>query len=85
MEGITQNGLTRLLLEELQIEVPSPHFDLLETGLLDSLKLVELLTQLEMQFGTQIDINDLDINTFRSIASISEFLDRQKGTGQRAG
>ena len=51
--------------------------DLVETGLLDSLALIELLAQLEETFGVSVSTDDLELENFRSIASITGFVARR--------
>ena len=58
----------------LHLEVPSHDADLFETGVLDSLAFVELLLQLEREFGVTTTVDDLDVETFRSIACIADFV-----------
>ena len=48
--------------------------DLLETGLLDSLGLVELLFHLEQRFGFTTNFADLDFENFRSVERIAEMV-----------
>jgi D-alanine--poly(phosphoribitol) ligase subunit 2 len=62
-------------------EVESPQVDLFETGLLDSMGLIELLFNLEQQFGFQLDITHLDLDQFRSIESIANLVE-SSGVGQ---
>jgi D-alanine--poly(phosphoribitol) ligase subunit 2 len=64
-----------LFLDRLNTRVESPETDLLESGILDSIALVELLFGLEQEFGVRIAIADLDIDSFRSIASIASMID----------
>jgi acyl carrier protein len=71
--GVHQK-LTELFARRLNLHVPSVDTDLMETGLLDSLTLVELLAQLEETFGISISIDDLEFEHFRSIASIAGFV-----------
>jgi len=65
----------RLFVEALNAEVPSVDADLIESGLLDSLALVELLFALEREFSVAIALEELDIDTFRSVRRIGEFVD----------
>lgn len=58
----------------LNIDVPSIHTDLFESGVLDSLALVELLLQLEREFGVTVSSHDLEVENFRTIAHISTFV-----------
>ena len=73
-----QAQLTALFTERLHVEVPSFETDLLETGILDSLKFVELLLQIEQQFQVQIVAVDLEIESFRSIEKIASVVLRHK-------
>ena len=67
-------GLRALFIEDLHIEVPSADVDLFETGILDSLQVVELLLQLEQRFGFQIKIDDIDLDDLRTPARIARLL-----------
>jgi acyl carrier protein len=77
-EAVTDR-VQRLFVETLNVEVPSPDTDLIEGGLLDSLALVELLFALEREFAVTIALENLDIDVFRSIRSIAEFVENTKG------
>lgn len=66
--------IVRLFEEELHLEIPSADTDLFETGALDSMAFVELLLQLERQFGITVSFDDLELDNFRSIKKISEFV-----------
>jgi acyl carrier protein len=72
-----QQKLTELFARKLNLEVPSFETDLLGTGLIDSLTLVELLTQLQETFGVSISTDELEVENFRSIASIARFMSRR--------
>jgi acyl carrier protein len=67
-------ALQDLFRRVLSIEVSSADTDLIERGLLDSLALVELLVAIEREFGIEVNVADLEIETFRSIATISDFI-----------
>ena len=66
--------LTSLFLEQLNVEVPAPDTDLIESGLLDSMKLVELLVQIEQQFGLRIELETIEIDDLRSVSGIARML-----------
>lgn len=72
--SVLHQKLTALFASNLNLDVPSVETDLIGTGLLDSLALVELLAQLEETFGVSISTDDLELDNFRSIASIAEFV-----------
>ena len=66
--------LGALFVESLHIEVPSADTDLFESGILDSLQLVELLVQLERRFGFKIKIDDIDLEDLRTLAGIARLV-----------
>jgi len=66
--------LNALFLDQLNIEVPGPDTDLIETGLLDSMKLVELLVQIEQQFGIRIELEQIEIDDLRSVRGIARMI-----------
>lgn len=69
-----QTRLAALLADDLHIAVPTPDTDLLSTGRLDSLGIVELVMQIERRFGVAIEADDLELDNFRSINSLTDFL-----------
>lgn len=58
----------------LNLDVPSVDTDLFETGVLDSLAFVDLLLALEQKFGVTTSLDDLEVDNFRSIARIADFV-----------
>jgi acyl carrier protein len=64
--------------QRLAIEVESPSVDLLDTGLVDSVTLVELLLMLEEQFGVNLPLEDLEMEDFRSLARIADLVARTR-------
>ena len=72
----------RLFVEALNIQVPSAETDVIDGGLLDSLKLVELLFALEREFDISIAMENLDIDTFRSVSRIADFVEETQGGGR---
>lgn len=71
--------------QRLAIEVESPTVDLLDTGLVDSVTLVELLLVLEQQFAISLPLEDLEMEDFRSVARIADLVARTKSaSGVRA-
>ncbi len=64
----------RLLRDALSIELPSRDTDLLQAGLLDSLTLVQLLVEVEAEFGIEIPLDDFDPDQFRTAESIARFV-----------
>jgi len=72
----------RLFGDELLIDVGSATTDLIETGLLDSLALVELIAAIEQEFQVDLALDALDIDAFRTVESIAAFVEGLvRGTG----
>jgi D-alanine--poly(phosphoribitol) ligase subunit 2 len=71
--------LHRLFVTALNIDVPSSDLDLFDAGILDSLGFVELLVHLEREFGVTTSVDDLEVENFRSIACIADFIETRGG------
>jgi acyl carrier protein len=63
--------LNALFLDKLNIKVPAPDTDLIESRLLDSMQIVELLLQIEQEFGLRIELEHVDFDDLRSVARIA--------------
>ena len=68
------NQITQLFAEKLNIEVPAPDTDLIESGLLDSLRLVELLLEIEASLGCRIPVDEIDLDDLRSVSRIARLI-----------
>jgi len=68
------NEVAGIFSQKLHVDVPSHDSELFESGILDSLLLVELLFQLELQFGVNISLGENDIEDFSSIERITLML-----------
>jgi D-alanine--poly(phosphoribitol) ligase subunit 2 len=66
--------ISRLFAGTLNRPVPSVDLDLFEAGVLDSVAFIELLLHLELDYGLRASAADLDLDRFRSIACIAEFV-----------
>lgn len=70
------SGIQAVLRDRLMIVVVSPDIDLLESGLVDSIGLVELILELEERFGVSLPMEDLEIDDFRSVYGIADLIVR---------
>jgi acyl carrier protein len=61
----------RVFADALSMHVPSDDTDLIESGLLDSLTLVELVLAVEREFGISLPFDELEIENFRTVQSIA--------------
>ena len=69
-----EERLTQTLVDVLHVDIPSRETDLIRTGRLDSVGLVDLLLRLERQYGVRVDMEALEIDQFRSLGSITAFV-----------
>lgn len=60
-----------LFRERMQIAVPDADAELLESGLLDSAGLVDLLLQLEDLFGVTLQMEEFEMDDFRNCDAIA--------------
>jgi acyl carrier protein len=66
--------LNALFLDQLHVEIPGPDTDLIDSGLLDSLQLVELLVQIEQNFGLRIALEQVEFDDLRSVTRIARLI-----------
>jgi acyl carrier protein len=69
-----EDRLAQTLMDVLHVDVPSRETDLIRTGRLDSVGLVDLLLRLERQYGVHVEMDDLEVDQFRSLGSITAFV-----------
>ena len=67
--------VSRLIAENLFLEVTSPEEDLLSSGAIDSLSLIQLLVTLEEYFGVRIPLAELEIEDLRTVQSIARLIE----------
>lgn len=67
-------NLSAIFSDELHIEVPSPDTDLFDSGLLDSLQLVQLLLHVEQRLGLRISLDEMELEDLRSISRLARVL-----------
>jgi acyl carrier protein len=63
-----------ILTRQFKIDPASLESDLIATGMLDSLAIVELALELETRFGVRIALDQLEMDAFRSASSIADFV-----------
>jgi acyl carrier protein len=81
-EPIDITQLIANLFATLNVDIPSEDADLCESGLMDSLVLVEFLSQLEEQMGITVAIDELEpyeFSTIRRIRALVLSLDMARG------
>ncbi len=79
----TIDQLKQLIAEELDVNIQmaeiEPDASLLEDGLgLDSIAIVELITLIEEKFTVEFDEDDLDMDAFANIQTLSQWIEEHK-------
>jgi acyl carrier protein len=69
-----EDRIRGVFVEALSVQPPSDEADLIESGVIDSLALVELLFALEQEFSVSMPLDTLEVESFRSIRTIGEFI-----------
>ena len=69
---ILQRRVASFFSERLHVDVPLYDADLVQTGVLDSLALVELILFIEQEFRFEVPLDEID--HFRSISSIAALI-----------
>jgi methoxymalonate biosynthesis acyl carrier protein len=60
----------------------APDDDLLRLGILDSMAIMEIVGFLEMMYGVSVEGDDVTIDNFRSLAAMTELVERKLGEGR---
>jgi acyl carrier protein len=55
----------------MHVEVDSIDTDLIESGVIDSLALVELIFQIEQELGINIRLDEVGVESFRTVKGIA--------------
>lgn len=69
----TQSKVHRIFVDRLEVDV-DVDTDVIESGILDSLAFVQLLIELEQEFGVKIDVATLELDDFSSVSRIARFV-----------
>lgn len=71
-------SIVELFRNQLSVEVQDLDADLIADGLMDSFMLVDLIMFLEQEHDIMIDFEGLEVDNFRSIMSITRFVEARK-------
>jgi D-alanine--poly(phosphoribitol) ligase subunit 2 len=71
--------LGSVFVESFHIEVPAADTDLLESGILDSFQMVQLLFELEQRFGVRLKLDDIDLDDLRTLSRIARLVAAANG------
>jgi acyl carrier protein len=73
-EQLLEQQIAGLVRDVLQIEVTSSDDDLIAGGMLDSLGVVTLIAELEVDLGHELVLDEFDIESFRTVRRIAAFV-----------
>ncbi|GEB53036.1 MULTISPECIES: acyl carrier protein [Streptomyces] len=76
--NVDTEEITRFLADALGQPV-GPRDDYFAQGLADSLFALELVTFVEERFGLTVEVEDLDLDSFRTAERVTRFVRRKKG------
>ncbi|MEU1055526.1 phosphopantetheine-binding protein [Streptomyces sp. NPDC005876] len=62
----------------------TPDQDYIAEGLIDSLLALELVTRVETLFGIEVEVDDLDLDNFRTASRVAAFVSRKRGAPEPA-
>jgi acyl carrier protein len=71
--------LSGLLANGMRIEGATHDAELIDSGRLDSLGVIELLMLVEQEFGITIEPDDLELENFRTITAIADLVRARAG------
>jgi len=76
-ESMIKSAVCDYILEHVNIESLDYDDDIFEEGLVNSLFAIELMVFLEKTFSIKITMEDLDMEHFKSINSIYDFVNKK--------
>ena len=71
-----QQQIIEIFSERFETRLESEDVDLLETGLVDSVRIVELVLELEQRFGISLPFEELEIDDFRTVLRLAQRISR---------
>ncbi len=74
-----KEAISRFILDSINLRDLKEDDHLFETGIVNSLFAVQLMTFIEKTFAIEIGSDDLDIENFKSIKSTSTFVLKKNG------
>jgi D-alanine--poly(phosphoribitol) ligase subunit 2 len=72
-----EEAIVLIYRDALDIEITGVDVDVFEGGLLDSLGLVMLVSEIEERFGLRIPFETLEIDEFRTVRSLARVVEAQ--------
>ena len=76
-----RTGIFEIFVERFDTRLASGEVDLLEARLVDSVKLVDLVLEIEQRFGVVLPFEELEIEDFRTVSRLAERIARNPAVG----
>jgi methoxymalonate biosynthesis acyl carrier protein len=80
-----EQSIIGFLRDRFGIEVAEPGADLIESGILDSAMVVDLVLYLEEGFGVMVALEDLEFENFATVSRIASFVAGRQPAEAREG
>ena len=74
----TQETIRSFILDSINIPELNDDDNLFESGIVNSLFAVQLMTFLERSFNIEVTMDDLSMDNFQSVSAASMFVDRKQ-------
>jgi D-alanine--poly(phosphoribitol) ligase subunit 2 len=71
-----QQQIAEIFAGRFETKLDSGDIDLLESGIVDSVKIVELVLEIEQRFGVSLPFEELEIEDFRTLPRLAERIAR---------
>ena len=78
-ENGVKESVKRFILSSISIAHLGDNDDLFESGIVNSLFAVQLMTFIEKTFAIEVGMDDLDIENFKSLNAATAFVVRKNG------
>lgn len=72
-------------LQSLTATLVDPDDDFFELGLVDSLRSLEIVVHVERAYDISVEVEDLDLDNFRTVNRIADFVLRKQAVRPHAG
>jgi acyl carrier protein len=72
--GTSIDRVAAVFASVIGMPAPAAGVDLLETAMLDSLALIELIHALEVEFTTELPLEEMEIEHFRTLDTIAKLV-----------
>ena len=76
-----RSGILDIFVERFDTRLVSAEVDLIEERLVDSVRLVDLVLEIEQRFGVALAFEELEIEDFRTVSRLAERIARNLPDG----